>query len=106
MGWHQDLMLVFAWVVHCDIDCSIWHVFHDAGKKFLKGSAKEDVEQWILHNVGMDFEGDIANVHVEVLSAAKGPAFCTIHALHLQANAGVDVCRDFISQVFSNSDDL
>ena len=83
MGWHQDLMLVFAWVMHCDIDCSIWHVFHDTGKKFLKGSAKEDAEWHVLDNVGMDFEGDITNFHVEVLSTAKGPAFCAICTLHL-----------------------
>lgn len=63
--------MVVVGITYGDVDSSVWHILHDTGKEFLEWSAKEDAKQCIFNNMGMDFEGCLANLHVEVLCTAE-----------------------------------
>ncbi len=104
--WDRYLVVAIAGVMDCDIDAAIWFVFEVAQKKVLERSAKEKSEWGIFKDMGMKFEGNIADLHREVLGTAKGPICSTVSSLHLKAYVRVDMCSNFISQILSDSDDL
>ncbi len=99
-------MVAITGVMDCDVNAAIWFVFEVAQKKVLERSAKEKSEWGIFKDMGMKLEGNIANLHREVLGTAKGPICSTVSSLHLKAYVQVNMCSNFISQIFSDSNDL
>ncbi|SRR5258708_38430045 len=97
---------MIAGVMDCDVNAAIWFVFKVAQKEVLERAAKKKSEWGIFENMGIKLEGNIANLHREVLSTAKGPICSTVSSLHLKAYVQVDMCSNFISQILLNSNDL
>jgi hypothetical protein len=90
----------------CDVNMAIWFVFKAAQKKALERLAKKKSEWGIFEDMGIKLEGNIANLHREVLGIAKGQICGTVSFLHLKAYIRVDMCSNFISQILLDSDDL
>jgi len=51
-------------VADCDVDTTIWLVFKTAQEQLLEGLSEEEAKGHVLENVGMYFEGNIADLHL------------------------------------------
>jgi hypothetical protein len=51
-------------VADCDVDTTIWLVFKTAQEQLLEGSSEEEAKGHVLDDVGMYFEGNIADLHL------------------------------------------
>jgi hypothetical protein len=89
-----------------NVNTSVGVVFESAKEKVVKGSSQEEAKRGLFDNVGVNFKGDISNLHTEVLSAAQCLTSESIGAFHLELESGVKLDAGFLSEVPSDDNNL
>jgi hypothetical protein len=59
---HSKLVCTVAGVANGEVNTSVGPIFENAEDDALERAAKEHSEWCILYDVGVDFEGDVANL--------------------------------------------
>jgi hypothetical protein len=72
----------------------------------LEGSSEEEAIRGIFYDVGMNLEGDIADLHGQVFCTSERPICRAVCSFHLEAQSRVDVRCNFIGQILSDGDNL
>jgi hypothetical protein len=77
-------------------------------QEVLKQMAKEESERGRVNNVGVgvDSEGHITYMHVDVFGATEGARCAAVHAFQTEGALDVDPRADFLYEVFPDDDDL
>ena len=59
---HSELVCTVAGVANGEVDTSVGLIFENAEDNVLERAAKEHSEWCVLYDMGVDFEGDVADL--------------------------------------------
>jgi hypothetical protein len=74
---------VIARVTDNKVDTTARLVFEAGEEGVLERAAKQDTEGSVFKDVGMHFEGNVSNLHGEILRTSNGPAHGATGTFHL-----------------------
>jgi hypothetical protein len=89
-----------------NVNTSVGVVFESAKEKVMKRLSQEEAKRGLFDNVGVNFKGDITDLHTEVLGTAQCLTSESIGTLHLGLKSGVKFDAGFLSKVPSDDNNL